>query len=240
MQKHLILGAGEVGTSLKKVLERTFPTFIRDRDEEVEVDGRYGIVLHVCYPYSESFVEDTKAYVEKYRPDFTVVHSTVPPGTTRKLGNGYVHSPIHGKHPNLAEGILTYAKYVGGVDHELTRQVVKMFRDCGINAVKVPDPETSELSKIFCTTDLAIDVIYMHVMKAVCDKYGADFKMAYGWREFYNHGMKKLGKEHMCRPVLEYIPGPLGGHCCDRNSYLLDSVFTNLVRDYVENPENYE
>ena len=107
----LIIGAGEVGYSLKRALEDKHEVFIRDKEKG---DFKKIEVLNICYPPSKDFIKITKKYIEEYHPKVTIIHSTVPPGTTDKCGENVVHSPIHGKHPNLKEGIFTYVKYLGG------------------------------------------------------------------------------------------------------------------------------
>ena len=103
----LVIGAGEVGKSLAKVLKEFHETFVRDL-KPVLVDNVK--IMNICFPYSDKFEQAVKKYQAEYNPKLTIIHSTVPVGTSRRLNA--VHSPIHGKHPSLARGIKTFIKYI--------------------------------------------------------------------------------------------------------------------------------
>jgi len=231
--KSLIIGSGEVGKSLYEVLKSAYGKDVGIRDKEPD----YGViedalpVLNICYPYSKSFVWDTGAYMEQYNPKVTIIHSTVPVGTTRKCGKRCVHSPIHGKHPNLADGIRTFVKYVGGESNTTVYYARSYLEKAGISTKGVSSPEASELSKILCTTYYGWNIIFAKEVKAVCDELGLDFKEVYtSWNNFYNQGYSELGMPQFVRPVLEPTEGPISGHCVVNNSKLLDSFVTNFVK----------
>lgn len=233
--KSLIIGAGEAGKSLYKVLEATYKKDIAIRDKQSD----YGIIedslcfLNICYPYSDSFVEDTKAYIKQYNPTVTIIHSTVPVGTTRKCGKYCVHSPIHGKHPHLDKGIKTFTKYVGGENVDrvyLTRRYLEM---AGISTKIVSSPEASELSKILCTTYYGWNIVFCKEVADICKQLNVPFEEVYtNWNKEYNKGYTELGMEQFVRPVLKPINGKLGGHCIVNNCDLLDSSVTKIIKGF--------
>ena len=110
----LILGTGEIGTSLARVLSRAHVVYGKDKEGEIKFFD-FGSpvpatskndtwdVLNICYPPSKDFVKITKVYIAQYKPKVTIIHSTVAPGTTIKCGPNVVHSPIHGKHPDISK-----------------------------------------------------------------------------------------------------------------------------------------
>ena len=51
--KHLIIGAGEIGQSLFKVLRKGHDVSIRDKEGK---PGRYD-VLHICFPFTKNFIK---------------------------------------------------------------------------------------------------------------------------------------------------------------------------------------
>ena len=230
--KSLIIGSGEVGKSLYEVLEGIYGKDIGIRDVETPERHLEDIkVLNICYPYSDSFIEDTKEYIKQYNPIVTIIHSTVPVGTTRKIGKACVHSPIHGKHPNLAGGIRTFVKYVGGESNTVVYYARGYLEKAGITTKGVSSPEASELSKILCTTYYGWNIIFAKEVKAICDELGLNFSEVYtSWNNFYNQGYSKLGMPQFVRPVLEPTEGSLGGHCIVNNTKLLDSFVTNFVK----------
>jgi len=227
--KNLIIGQGEIGKSLYEVLSKAHETYIRDK-EDLQIDGIE--VLNICYPYHKDFVKTTKAYIKQYKPKVVIIHSTVKPGTTKQCGDLCVHSPAHGKHPNLQEGILTFVKYIGGEDVYSVFLADKFLKEAGIDTQVVANSKTSELSKIFCTSYYGWNIIFMKEMAKICKKEGVSFKeVYYDWNVFYNEGYAKLGMEQFRRPVLEPMnKGRTGGHCVVENSYLYSSFLTDTLR----------
>ena len=237
--KSIIIGAGEVGKSLYEVLKAIYGKDILLRDkistnmEEALYISKDTSFLNICYPYSNSFIEDTKNYIAQYKPSVaTIIHSTVPVGTTRKCGKACVHSPIHGKHPNLAEGIKTFVKYVGGANINTVYLARYYLEKAGIATKMVSSPEVSELSKILCTTYYGWNIIFAKEVATICKEMDLPFKEVYtDWNREYNKGYTALGMGQFARPVLEAIEGPLGGHCITNNCDLLDSFVTNLIKE---------
>ena len=87
---NLVIGMGEVGKAIQQILgcDSINSNFDNLKDYDT---------IHICFPYSDEFIEQVKSYQETYKPSLTIVHSTVPVGTCKKLGA--VHSPIRGIHP---------------------------------------------------------------------------------------------------------------------------------------------
>jgi len=110
----LIVGYGEIGRGIFEVLNDAYEGFVFKRDiEEPKEEIPKIDYLHICIPYSEKFVDIVKEYERKYDPKYTIIHSTVAPGTTRQLGHHAMHSPVRGKHPDLAGGVRTFIKSIG-------------------------------------------------------------------------------------------------------------------------------
>src|SRR5216684_3573751 len=138
--KTLVIGNGEVGKSLFEVLHSAHETYMRDT-EHFDLPGVE--VLNICFPCREKnvFIETVKKYIEQYKPKLTIIHSTVPVGITRLIGKKVVHSPIHGKHPNLQGGILTFVKFVGGHDVASVYLAQRFLNAAGIRTEAVSSAE---------------------------------------------------------------------------------------------------
>lgn len=229
----LIIGNGEIGSSLKKVLDdrqlvdhSCIATDIKD-DDFLEILTTHCEVLHICIPYEkENFERDVIAYINLTQPKFTVIHSTVQVGTTRKLieqtKTKIVHSPVQGQHPDLAESILYFEKIVGTEDIELFERVCEELSN--VKCVKVASPEASEIGKIFSTSYYGICIAWHREMKRLCDKYGVPFEDAVTkFNEIYNAGYAKF-KPNVIRPVLTPPEGPIGGHCVTQNARLFEEI----------------
>lgn len=225
MSKHLIIGEGEVGTSLYNVLSEHYE--VESIDEGDNLDDNFEI-LHICYPPIDDFIEVTQDYIEKFSPEIVIIHSTVKPGTTEKVDPIAVHSPVRGLHPNLEEGIEKFVKYFGGSKAEKASQY---FSDIGIEVRAYKNPETTEVLKILSTTYFAWNVVFQKEAKRICEERNLDFEEVYRRaNEDYNEGYKKLGKEKFVRPVLDHMPGPIGGHCVIPNCNLLDDWLTEIIK----------
>jgi len=221
-----------VGKSLYNVLSAHYPTEILDIYQDTTTIPN---ILHICYPYSDKFVEITKAYIDKYKPEITVIHSTVKVGTTRLCGENVVFSPVRGKHPNLTEGLMTFVKEVACVDNGLANEVAEYFEKTGMKAGTGMIEEEAEFAKIMCTTRYGVDIAVMHEMYKECEKRGFDFEQVYTrWNEDYNEGYRSLGDKQFVRPVLKYVPGKIGGHCVVNNCHLDNNLLTTLVYNYNE------
>jgi hypothetical protein len=212
--KTLIIGYGEVGEALAEVLEVYDPIPLDINDS---IDDTFEI-MHICFPYSEKFVDSVLAYRAKYRPAVTVIHSTVPVGTSRKCGS--IHSPIRGIHPHLAQGIRTFVKMIGG---ERASQVADYFRRSGLRVMLFDKQETTEASKLFETESYRVQIEFCHRVKAFCDQNGLNFHEVYTLQAMtYNSGYTELGYPEYVRPILQPIDGPIGGHCVQANKALIE------------------
>lgn len=234
MSKHLIIGAGEIGTSFYNLLKSFAEVQMRDRDSDITGQFDY---LHVAFPANDkdTFIKQVQEYEVLYQPQTIVVHSTVAPGTIREMGEKAVHVPVRGKHPNLEKSIQTFRLYVGGNDPARVNDVANILKQF------VPDvfpldptqhpPETTELLKILDTTYLGWTVLYEKEVHRICQQYGVDFETVYtDGNKTYNTGYSMLGDSQFVRPVLKHFPGKIGGHCVMPNCELLgDSYVAKLI-----------
>ena len=274
--KTLIIGMSEVGRALCEVLRAPIKHF-QHGTGVYEKPGPHEVttfdktdppslilfqptdVLNICYPYGPRFEEQVSHYVDGCRPMVCIIHSTVPVGTTRKIQhltakNGTTrcyHSPIHGQHPRLVEGIRTFTKYLGGCAKE-EKGVVdahrgiagKFLTDAGIKVATVENAETSELSKLMCTAQTAMGILVQQEIHRLCDVHNADFREVYtAWNLHYNEGYRKLAAHReskagwplspdYSRPIYSLNVGPLGGHCLFQNAALIESWVTKAIREH--------
>lgn len=222
----MIIGAGEVGTALFNVLKKHYPTAIRDREDGLS--GKFE-VMHIAFPPHKDFIKSVKKHIAVYEPRLVIVHSTVPVGTTKKIGTIAVHSPIRGVHPRLEKGIKTFVKYFGGPKAKLAS---KYFSDIGILTQVFKKSDATELLKILDTTYYGWNIVFAKEAKRIADKHGVDFSEIYTIpNTHYNEGYKKQGMHHVARPVLKHMPGPIGGHCVVPNADLLQSWVTKILKE---------
>ncbi|MBI2632785.1 MAG: hypothetical protein HYW78_00120 [Parcubacteria group bacterium] len=232
-----IIGYGEVGKAIAQFYENPK---IKDLDRD---DGLEGVeILHICIPYNNAFIETVVSAIKRIKPLFaTIIHSTVAPGTTKKIIdslpselNSVVHSPIRGVHPYLFEGIQTFVKYIGAEDEFGALKVQEHLESLGIKTKIVYPAAATELAKLLDTTYYGLCIAWHGEMKKICEQFGVDFNtVATDFNTTYNEGYEKLGKKNVIRPVLTPPDGPIGGHCVIPNVYILLQFFESEAFDLI-------
>lgn len=212
-KKHLVCGKGEVGTAIVKVFNADYVDITGSNAEQSHYD-----YLHICIPYTDTFIDDVKSYQKQFSPLFTIIHSSVPVGTSRKCDA--LHSAIRGLHPNLYECIMTFPKFIGG---ENASQVADIFRRAGLKVILLDKQESSELGKLLDTEYYRTCVEFTLKADSLCQKHNVSFHEVYTlFNMTYNDGYKELGHPEYVRPVLQAIRQPIGGHCLVPNSKLIE------------------
>ena len=223
----VVVGLGETGRPLFNVLKATYPdTFGYDLKEVIgEWDGEPVGVMNICLPYFDNFVEIVKEYQAKFRPVITIIHSTVPIGTTAQIPHA-VHSPILGKHDNMEHSIRSFTKWIGGNTPHI---VSGYFNVTGMNTRCVYSSETTEALKLFCLAEYGMSIAFAQYKKDVCDKYGIDYENVLVWAENYNDHVSP----DLRRPLITPPNGKIGGHCVVQNTRHLNKQHPNPILDEI-------
>lgn len=216
--KTLICGYGEIGKGLYNILEKHYPISVKSLSLELNTGiNNNPEIMHITFPYSDTFIEEVKKYQEEYKPKYTIIHSTVPLGVSRKCGA--INSPCICQHPFIEEGLRTFPKMLGG---EKASEVADYFRRAGIKVVLFNEPETTESAKLFLTEYYRECINFAKRVKIYTDKHNLSFHECYTIpNEIYNSGYKKLGYEEFIRPILQPIQTPISGHCVQSNAELI-------------------
>ena len=218
---NLVIGTGEIGTAICKILQ------CEGIDINQKPEKKTYKYLHICFPYSDKFVEYVDNYRELYSPDYIIIHSTVPIGTSRKCNA--THSPVRGIHPFLEEGIRIFVKFFGGEGAYVVSQI---FIDKDIKVYITPDQETTEALKLWDTTVYGVNILLEKEIHKFCQKNGVDFNVIYTEaNKTYNEGYEALGCPQFKKYILNHMPGEIGGHCILPNIKLLDSKVVNWFND---------
>ena len=236
-----ILSYGEVGQAIAKFYGSADSPQAKIKDLNRD-DGLKGVeVLHVCLPWSKNFVEIVKKEIKKIKPKLTIIHSTIAPGTTKKIISGLpracrgiVHSPIRGIHPHLYEGIKTFVKYIGADNKKAGDLAKKHLESLGIKTKVFYPSVTTEIGKLLDTSYYGLVIAWHGEMKKICDKFGVDFEKAVvDFNQSYNEGYKKLRKTNVIRPVLYPPKGGITGHCVIPNAELLRKYYKSKAIDLI-------
>jgi UDP-glucose 6-dehydrogenase len=220
MQKEarcLIVGLGEVGGALAEVLDRTGPV-LRHDIERCEFDAPIG-VMHLCFPFTskDQFETIALSYLERFKPQLTIINSTVIPGTTRSIerrsGLAVAYSPVRGKHVRMADDLLRYKKFVAASKAGTARLAEEHLRRAGIQTQRLARPETLELAKLAETTYFGVIIAFAQELNRYATTLGADYDEA---ATFFD--------EVEFLPRVRYFPGFIGGHCVIPNINLLQRI----------------
>ena len=232
-----IVGLGETGKSLAEIYadHPQYRIFSKDLDfdeiQEVEI-------LNICIPYNEKFLPTVTEKASS--SDKIIIHSTVPVGVTRKVfeatGISVCHSPIRGIHPHLYEGLKTFVKYVGPVNHGDAPIFKAHLESLGMKSEVFSSPETTELAKLLSTTYYGICIAWHGEMGKMCQEHGLDFtEVVSEFNKTYNQGYTELGKLNVVRPELYAPEKHIGGHCVIPNAKILFDLFpSTLVEGVLE------
>lgn len=232
-----ILGYGEVGKAIESLYEGT-GYIVRVKDIEPDDDIFGADLLHVCIPYSETFIDTVKSAIDAYRPLLTIIHSSVLPGTTSLLQSGLsssyvVHSPVRGVHPRLAESLYVFLKYIGSdteVGYNLARE---HYNTLLIRSERLGDSKTTEIAKLLCTSYYGLCIAWHDMVAGICAEHAVSYDDIGKWNKTYNSGYKEMNMENVTRPVLYPPEGKIGGHCVIPNAELLNSFSPNSMLDFI-------
>ncbi|MGB9743304.1 MAG: hypothetical protein ACPLW9_01145 [Minisyncoccales bacterium] len=231
-----ILGYGEIGQAIARFYKKPKIKDLNRDDNLAGVD-----ILHICIPWTRNFVKIVKKEIKKIKPKLTIIHSTIVPGTTKKIISGLpracrgvVHSPVRGVHPQLYQGIKTFVKYIGADNKKAGELAKRHLNSLGIKTKVFYPSATTEIGKLLDTTYYGLCIAWHGEMKKLCDKYKIDFdKAVTDFNQTYNEGYKKLGKPNVIRPVLYPPKNGIGGHCVVPNAEILKKYFKSPVLNFI-------
>lgn len=225
--KTFIVGLGEIGGSLRDILRQYYEVFGYDSGNNKSFKPVKDVgILHVCFPYSVDFVKQVRKYQNALKPKYTVIHSTVPVGTSTKLKA--IHSPVRGLHPNLKEGILTFVKYLGGPEAD---KIADYFRRAGMKVYLCDKAETTELGKLLDTEYYRICINFSQKAKLLCDALDVPFSETYTlFNQTYNEGYEILGYNEYRRSILLPMMTSIGGHCVEPNQKIMEVLLGELKK----------
>ena len=216
-QTVVIVGLGEVGKPLSEIIKKRNEVF------EVDIDLVASVkrcdVMHVCFPFrDQKFTYQVVEYIERYQPALTIINSTVPPGTTRRIadesGTSVVNSPVRGKHARMREELLHYTKFIGALDRESGLRAADHFQTVGMRTKLLGSPEATELGKLTETTYFGVMIAWAQEVERYCRTIGVNYDEVVSFYE-----------EIKFFPPVKYFPGVIGGHCVMPNIAILVERF---------------
>jgi UDP-N-acetyl-D-mannosaminuronate dehydrogenase len=221
-----VLGLGEIGKPLFDLISEKYPTRGIDIDTEV-VETSFD-TLHVCYPFDgHDFVGTTVDYITRFHPSLVIINSTVAMGTTRRIfdavGTPIAHSPVRGKHRRMREELLSYTKFIGGIDGAAGQRAQEHFSRIGMKTKLLESPEASELAKLTETTYFGLLIAWAQEVERYCRRFDVSYDE-----------VASIYEEIDYLPRTKFFPGIIGGHCVMPNIDLLKNDISSALLDAIE------
>jgi len=210
--RNLVIGHGEIGKAVCSVFG--IEAWVDLDRKGTAAPGGYGI-MHVCIPWTKDFVKIVEEYIKAYWPELTIIHSTVPIGTTRLLSGFKVHSPVRGRHDRLAEGIKDeYQSHIGYSKLEERDMIREYYISHTIHAGMMHNKyEVTEAAKLLSLLQYGVNIEFARYAKSVCDRYGVSYgESVSGYTESYNEGIREIDP-NLTKPIMQPPDGKIGGHC---------------------------
>lgn len=227
MEKRIVVGyKGEIGQAIFNIFNATFGLDVDNiRYPEHSPNGKVDrTIMHICIPYTSSFIRTVLDYENKHKPDIIIIHTTCKIGTTRKINSVLrntivVHASVNCRHPNTEADIRKYDMFVGALNEVDGDNACDYIERFGIITYLCDTPESSEFNKIagteYCKT---IVEFFANLKELVDNDDNLNWKesIAYfenlmnksdGWKRVYRRGNR--------------IDTPISGkHCLNSNNKL--------------------
>lgn len=223
---HLVIGMGQIGSAVATVLlgggyDVSMADIATERlDKTIDV-------LHICFGYSDEFVQEVKKYQKAYQPRLIIIYSTVPIGTTKCVKSA-VHSPVEGKHPRLSHSIKVGLRFIGYNDNQDKVLAQNIWRPITV-CESLPNSDWTEFLKLASTSKYGINIVWADYMANVAGQLEMPYNYVKDWDKAYNELYGKLKMKHNRKFVLDPPDGKIGGHCVVPNAELLDNQFPHCM-----------
>jgi hypothetical protein len=229
MMRAVLIGYGEIGKAVKKVFGDAHKIKVIANSESDLPDEKYYDVMLVAIPYSEKFLDDVKAYLRYFEVSSIIVFSTTQIGTCSQIGA--IHSPVEGKHPDLAESIRKMPRWLGGRD----QMAVDFMKQAGLQVKVVSKPEITEALKLTSTTLYGVNIEFARYREKIAKELEMDFNHFIEFDKDYNELYKSMGMPQFSRYLLTPPRGVIGGHCVVPNAKILKEKFPDEFLDKIIN-----
>ena len=238
MKKDVVVGLGEIGNPILKILSKKniVVGFDLNRDliDKIKFEKYKNLetsFLHIAIPVTDKLITNILKLYKKFLPECIIIHSTIKPGTTEKLQKKIpipvIYSATRGVHNRMIYDLKRYTKFfVISTNAPRSRwalsRYVKVMKDCGIKTKKMSNPETLELAKIICDTSyLGWLVNYAQLSNMIAIQYGIDYDEMWSFSDEIH---RNLGN----RPKM--YPGYIGGHCVIPNLELINNQTLDMIK----------
>ena len=209
--KVIVIGLGEVGSAIHELVKQFHKTEALDIELK-EIVGPFD-VMHICFPYTDRFIENVLNYAKRFQPKLLIIETTTRPGTTDKIAKELpstliCHSPVRGRHEEtILLGLKTYTKYVGPCSSEAAEFAKKYYTNMGLNVHIAKSPVETEFAKLMNLAYYGTCIGTFQEFERLIEKHALkreDIMNFIGSTQTESQGK-------VPRPL--YYGGYIGGHC---------------------------
>jgi len=222
--KVLVVGLGEIGSALLEIVKGVYDAVGYDIKKPTELPEKVD-VLHICFPYTENFVDYAIGYIERTNPDLVLIESTVLPGTTQKIHEKQLaidicHSPVRGrKADGFKWGFYNYTKFIGPMNLQSGLKAEEYYQTLGFKTRICASPLETEYSKLIHLAYFGVILGWNQEMRRIARKHRLSFRDVAAFLE------TNTTESEFRFPVPVYDGKPIGGHCIIPAIQLLQRKF---------------
>ena len=238
IKKNVVVGLGEIGSPISKLLEKKSLVVGYDLDKKLmdlkkfkKLENTDTLFLHVCIPHTKNFKKNVLQLIKKFKPEIVVIHSTISPNTTYSLQSvcdiPIMYSATRGVHKRMLTDLKRYTKYFAISKNAPKKKMAitefkKSMKLCNVKTKQMEKPETLELAKIICDTSyLGWLINYAQLSNMIAIQYNVNYDEMWSFSDEIH---ELLGN----RPKL--YPGFIGGHCVIPNLDLMHNQTLDLIK----------
>jgi len=239
MTKDIVAGLGEIGTPISQLISKGTkvsgydinPKLVNKKQNK-KYESLQTRFLHVCIPFNKKFEKNVISLYKKFKPQGIVIHSTISPGTTKKLQSKLpipvMYSATRGIHRRMLYDLKRYTKFFA-IESKAPKakwaisEYSKLLKKCKVKSKQMSNPHTLELAKIVVDTSYYGWLInYAQIRKMIADKFKVNYDEMW---TFSDEIQKFVGN----RPKM--FPGFIGGHCVIPNLDLMNESSLNTINE---------
>ena len=238
MKKDIIVGLGEIGKPILKLLSKRniVVGFDLNHDlmDQIKFEKYKNLktsFLHIAIPGTDNLIDNVLKLYKKFQPECIVIHSTIRPGTTEKLQKKIpipvIYSATRGVHKRMIYDLKRYTKFFvisanAPRNKWASSRYVKLMKNSGIKTKKMSSPETLELAKIICDTSyLGWLINYAQLSNIIAIEYNVNYDEMWSFSDEIHKFLRN-------RPKM--FPGFIGGHCVIPNLNLIHNQTLDLIK----------
>jgi UDP-glucose 6-dehydrogenase len=207
----IVIGLGEIGSAIHELVKQFHETETLDIEPK-KIIGYFDI-MHICFPYTDKFIENVLSYVKQFQPKLLIIESTTRPGATDRIAEELpktlvCHSPVRGRHEEtILLGLKTYTKYVGPCSSEAAEFAKKYYTAMGLNVYIAKSSFETEFAKLMNLTYYGACIGIFQEFERLIEKH------ALKREDIMNFigSTQTESKGNAPRPL--YYGGHIGGHC---------------------------